>query len=113
MSGFIHSTKNNIHIIDLTKTLPLTQTALDFLVEAGRQGSLLFVGTKRQASKIVRQQPELKDQLLNNVSGNEVAFGSIGDASTSEGIFFETINAAGVLRSARLDAGRCSNQRDA
>ena len=30
-------------------------------------------------------------------NGNEVAFGTIGDASTSEGIFWETINAAGVL----------------
>jgi pyruvate/2-oxoglutarate/acetoin dehydrogenase E1 component len=31
-------------------------------------------------------------------NGNEVAFGTIGDASTSEGLFFETINAAGVLQ---------------
>ena len=51
-----------------------------------------------QAAKIARQQPELVKQLRNNVSGNEVIFGSIGDASTSEGIFFETINAAGVMQ---------------
>ena len=51
-----------------------------------------------QASKIVRQQPELKKHLNNNVTGNEVVFGSIGDASTSEGIFWETINAAGVMQ---------------
>ena len=51
-----------------------------------------------QASKIVRQEPSLKDKLNNNVNGNEVAFGTIGDASTSEGMFFETINAAGILQ---------------
>jgi pyruvate/2-oxoglutarate/acetoin dehydrogenase E1 component/TPP-dependent pyruvate/acetoin dehydrogenase alpha subunit len=51
-----------------------------------------------QASKIVRQDPSLKKHLNNNVTGNEVAFGSIGDASTSEGMFFETINAAGVMQ---------------
>ncbi|HKI90457.1 MAG TPA: thiamine pyrophosphate-dependent enzyme, partial [Draconibacterium sp.] len=51
-----------------------------------------------QASKIVRQKPELKKHLNNNVSGNEVAFGTIGDASTTEGIFWETINAAGVMQ---------------
>ena len=51
-----------------------------------------------QASKIVRQQPELGKELKNNVTGNEVVFGSIGDASTSEGIFWETINAAGVMQ---------------
>ena len=51
-----------------------------------------------QASKIVREDESLKKYLNNNVTGNEVAFGSIGDASTSEGMFFETINAAGVMQ---------------
>ncbi len=51
-----------------------------------------------QASKIIRQKPEFKKYLNNNVNGNEVAFGTIGDASTSEGVFWETINAAGVLQ---------------
>ena len=40
----------------------------------------------------------MKKYLKNNVSGNEVAFGMIGDASTSEGVFWETINAAGVMQ---------------
>jgi pyruvate/2-oxoglutarate/acetoin dehydrogenase E1 component len=53
------------------------------------------------ASKIYREHPELKKldafkKFTNN--GNEVAFGTIGDASTSEGPFWETINAAGVLQ---------------
>ncbi len=54
-----------------------------------------------QASKIYREHPTLKDleafQKFSN-GGNEVAFGTIGDASTSEGPFWETINAAGVLQ---------------
>lgn len=50
------------------------------------------------ASKLYRQNPEL-DYLKNfSVNGNEVAFGTIGNASTSEGVFFEAINAAGVLQ---------------
>ena len=50
------------------------------------------------ASKLYRQNPEL-DYLTNfSVKGNEVAFGTIGNASTSEGVFFEAINAAGVLQ---------------
>jgi pyruvate/2-oxoglutarate/acetoin dehydrogenase E1 component/TPP-dependent pyruvate/acetoin dehydrogenase alpha subunit len=50
------------------------------------------------ASKLYRQNPEL-DYLKNfSVKGNEVAFGTIGNASTSEGVFFEAINAAGVLQ---------------
>ena len=70
-------------------------SASDISSTAGQMPRLLGLA---QASKMVREQPELKKQLNNNVSGNEVAFGSIGDASTSEGIFFETINAAGVLQ---------------
>src|SRR5205085_12589740 len=50
------------------------------------------------ASKLFRQVDVLKDlkELSNN--GNEVCFCTIGDASTSEGHFWETINAAGVLQ---------------
>ncbi len=50
------------------------------------------------ASKIYRNNPELKPYTDFSIDGNEVAFGTIGDASTSEGIFYETINAAGVLQ---------------
>ena len=37
-------------------------------------------------------------KLIFLINGNEVAWGTIGNASTSEGLFFETINAAGVLQ---------------
>jgi 2-oxoisovalerate dehydrogenase E1 component len=54
-----------------------------------------------QASKIYRNHPTLKDlEEFKKFTdgGNEVAFGTIGDASTSEGPFWEVINAAGVLQ---------------
>lgn len=70
-------------------------SASDISSTAGQMPRLLGLA---QASKIVRENPEMKAQLRNNVSGNEVAFGMIGDASTSEGMFFETINAAGVMQ---------------
>ncbi|PKP36399.1 MAG: transketolase, partial [Bacteroidetes bacterium HGW-Bacteroidetes-15] len=50
-----------------------------------------------QASKLYRSIPEIKKPKFSN-NGNEVSWGTIGNASTSEGMFFETINAAGVLQ---------------
>jgi pyruvate/2-oxoglutarate/acetoin dehydrogenase E1 component/TPP-dependent pyruvate/acetoin dehydrogenase alpha subunit len=70
-------------------------SASDISSTGGQMPRLLGLA---QASQIVRQKPELKKTLNNNINGNEVAFGSIGDASTSEGIFWETVNAAGVMQ---------------
>lgn len=52
------------------------------------------------ASKFYRNNPNLQGEEFKIFSnqGNEVAFGTIGDASTSEGMFWEAINAAGVLQ---------------
>lgn len=50
------------------------------------------------ASKLFRNSPALKDQANLSDNGNEVCFCTIGDASTSEGHFWETVNAAGVLQ---------------
>lgn len=50
------------------------------------------------ASKLFREVPELKEYQHLSSDGNEVCFATIGDASTSEGHFWETINAAGVLQ---------------
>lgn len=50
------------------------------------------------ASKLYRNNPELHDYTDFSINGNEIAFGTIGNASTSEGMFFEAINAAGVLQ---------------
>jgi pyruvate/2-oxoglutarate/acetoin dehydrogenase E1 component/TPP-dependent pyruvate/acetoin dehydrogenase alpha subunit len=51
-----------------------------------------------QASKIYREVLDIKISTNFSNNGNEIAWGTIGNASTSEGVFFETINAAGVLQ---------------
>lgn len=67
----------------------------DISPTAGQMPRLLGLA---YASKLFRENEQLKEfkELSNN--GNEIAFGTIGNASTSEGPFFETINAAGVLQ---------------
>jgi len=52
------------------------------------------------ASKHYRQNPQLHDSQFSIFSnkGNEIAFGTIGDASTSEGLFWESMNAASVMQ---------------
>lgn len=51
-----------------------------------------------QASKVYRKNKDLAYLTHFSDNGNEVAFGTIGNASTSEGVFFEAFNAAGVLQ---------------
>jgi len=51
------------------------------------------------ASKLYRNNPQLKAaQDGFSIHGDEVAFGTIGDAATSEGLFWEAVNATGVLQ---------------
>ena len=52
------------------------------------------------ASKYYKNNEELQTEKFQKFSnkGNEIAFGTIGDASTSEGLFWEAINAAGVMQ---------------
>ncbi len=50
------------------------------------------------ASKLYRNNPALKQFTKFSRNGNEICFATIGDASTSQGMFFESINAAGVLQ---------------
>ena len=57
MRPYIYGARNRIHIIDLDQTTRLFKKAYDFVVESvGRGGSILFVGTKRQAQDIVQEQ---------------------------------------------------------
>lgn len=70
-------------------------SAPDISPTAGQMPRMLGLA---QASKVYRNNPELKDATGFSHGGNEVCFGSIGDASTSEGLFWETFNAAGVLQ---------------
>ncbi|WP_020596987.1 thiamine pyrophosphate-dependent enzyme [Spirosoma panaciterrae] len=50
------------------------------------------------ASKLFRNNPDLSDLTKFSHHGNEIVFSTIGDASTSQGMFWETMNAAGVLQ---------------
>jgi len=67
----------------------------DISPTAGQMPRLLGLA---YASKLYRNNPELHAFDKFSKTGNEVAFGTIGDSSTSEGHFFETLNAAGVLQ---------------
>ena len=59
MAPFIFGHRNKIHIINLERTLSLYQDALKFAKQlASNRGSLLFVGTKRQARDIVREEAQ-------------------------------------------------------
>ena len=70
-------------------------SSADISPTAGQMPRLLGLA---QASKIYRNVGGLEDFTNFSNQGNEVAWGTIGNASTSEGLFFETINAAGVLQ---------------
>ena len=59
MAPYIFGSRNKIHIINLEATLPLFQEAMNFLGSiTAAKGTVLFVGTKRQASKLVREQAQ-------------------------------------------------------
>jgi len=86
-----HSLDENGNWKDLTKQ---KNSSADISPTAGQMPRLLGLA---QASKIYRNVKGI-DTTNFSVKGNEVAWGTIGNASTSEGLFFETINAAGVLQ---------------
>ena len=77
---------------DLTKQ---KNSSPDISPTAGQMPRLLGLA---YASKFYKENKELHTLTQFSNKGNEVAFGTIGDASTSEGPFWETINAAGVLQ---------------
>jgi 2-oxoisovalerate dehydrogenase E1 component len=77
------------------KLSELKNSSSDISPTAGQMPRLLGLA---YASKLFRNNPALKSYTDLSVDGNEIAFGTIGNASTSEGMFFEAINAAGVLQ---------------
>ena len=77
---------------DLTKQ---KNSSADISPTAGQMPRLLGLA---QASKIYRKVTGIPNAANFSNGGNEIAWGTIGNASTSEGLFFETINAAGVLQ---------------
>lgn len=59
MGAYIYGSRNKIHIIDLGKSLPMFQDAMNFLSGiAARKGKILFVGTKYAAQEIIQQEAE-------------------------------------------------------
>ncbi|PQV47871.1 pyruvate/2-oxoglutarate/acetoin dehydrogenase E1 component [Jejuia pallidilutea] len=86
-----HSIDENGNWKDLTKQY---NSSADISPTAGQMPRLLGLA---QASKVFKELKDINAKRL-SVNGNEVAWGTIGNASTSEGLFFETINAAGVLQ---------------
>ncbi|ESU24998.1 pyruvate/branched-chain alpha-keto acid dehydrogenase (E1) component, alpha and beta subunit [Flavobacterium enshiense DK69] len=86
-----HSLDENGNWKNLTQQ---KNSSADISPTAGQMPRLLGLA---QASKIYRNVGGI-NQTNFSEKGNEVAWGTIGNASTSEGLFFETINAAGVLQ---------------
>ncbi|WP_298535935.1 thiamine pyrophosphate-dependent enzyme [uncultured Algibacter sp.] len=86
-----HSLNDNGSWKDLTTQY---NSSADISPTAAQMPRLLGLA---QASKIFREVKGINTSGF-SVKGNEVAWGTIGNASTSEGLFFETINAAGVLQ---------------
>ncbi|HEX2679988.1 MAG TPA: thiamine pyrophosphate-dependent enzyme, partial [Candidatus Dormibacteraeota bacterium] len=79
-----------------TRSVDSPNTSADVSNVAGWMPRLVGLG---YASKLYRQNPQLKDaQDGFSANGDEVAFGTIGDAATSEGPFWEAMNAIGVLQ---------------
>jgi len=70
-------------------------TTADISPTAAQMPRLVGLG---YASKLYRQNSSLNHLKQFSNEGNEIAFGTIGNASCAEGIFFESINAAGVLK---------------
>ncbi|MHA6248109.1 alpha-ketoacid dehydrogenase subunit alpha/beta [Pontibacter sp. CAU 1760] len=75
--------------------MEIKNSSADISPTAGQMPRLVGLA---YASKLYRQNPGLQHLEQFSANGNEVAFGTIGNASTSEGMFFEAINAAGVLQ---------------
>ena len=87
-----HSIDENGNWKNLTQQ---KNSSADISPTAGQMPRLLGLA---QASKIYRNVRGLENFTNFSNQGNEIAWGTIGNASTSEGLFFETINAAGVLQ---------------
>ena len=67
MEPYIYGSRNGIHIIDLTQTVPMLDQALNIVRETvAKGGSILFVGTKRQASSPIAEAAEKCAQYYMN-----------------------------------------------
>lgn len=80
---------------ELKNLTQLKNSSADISPTAAQMPRLLGMA---YASKLFRNNPGLAQFENLSINGNEIAFGTIGNASTSEGMFYEAINAAGVLQ---------------
>ena len=56
MQKYIYSARNGIHVIDLHKSIPLIEKAYEFVKNASTSGTVLFVGTKKQAQEAIEEE---------------------------------------------------------
>ncbi|MBU1867662.1 MAG: 30S ribosomal protein S2, partial [Candidatus Margulisbacteria bacterium] len=56
MQRYIYSARNGIHVIDLHKTIPLIEKTFSFIKGLVNTGSILFVGTKKQAQEVIEEE---------------------------------------------------------
>lgn len=80
---------------NLKSLTEIKNSSADISPTAGQMPRLLGMA---YASKLFRNNSELHAYPNLSINGNEIAFGTIGNASTSEGVFYEAMNAAGVLQ---------------
>ncbi len=83
MAAYIHSKREGSHIIDLTKTVPALQNALEFLTDTTKAGKqVLLVGTKRQAKDVIKKMaddtnmPYVSERWLGGLLTNQKTIGA-------------------------------------
>ena len=67
MKPYVYAPKGGIHIINLEKTRVMAQKALAFIEEIiGNSGHIMFVGTKKQASSLIKEEAKKRNQFYVN-----------------------------------------------
>jgi small subunit ribosomal protein S2 len=71
MAPYIYGHRNKIHIINLEKTQPLFETALKFVRQlASKRGTILMIGTKRQARDVIALEAKRAGMPLSTSAGS-------------------------------------------
>ena len=99
MAGYLFGHRNKIHIINLEKTLPMFQDALNFASKlSANKGKLLFVGTKRAAQQIIKEEAQRCDMPFVNLRW-------LGGLLTNYKTVKQSINRLQDLEKMKLDGG--------
>lgn len=106
MAPFIHGESNNIHIVDLNKTVPMLHRALEVARQvAAKNGRILFVATKRQASSIIAEAAERSGQYFVN-------FRWMGGTLTNWNTVSKSIKTLNTLESNLVDESLKFNKKE-